>query len=149
MSASRPTSVFLLHGKTFAATLRNLASFLMRLPEDKAWQVEIRPYRKGRTSAQNRALFGVAYPPLMAHLGLAGERDKQDLHRDLCMLFFGEVESPLGGKRPRRTTTTDEDGKDNVLPWDEFSEFYAFVQRKGAELGVYIEDPSPMMTEAA
>lgn len=144
MNASRQPTAFILRGPTFATVLANLTSFLARLPTDKAWEVTVKPHRKARTDAQNRALFGVAYPALMAFMGLSGERDRDDLHRDCCCLYFGTVTTPLGGTKPRRTTTHDETGAKNRLPWDEFSEFYAFVQRKGAEIGCYVPDPDPM-----
>ena len=45
-------------------------------------------------------------------------------------------------KRPRRTTTTDENGKRSVLPTVEFMAVSDFVIQKAAEQGVYIPAPN-------
>lgn len=142
-------STFILHAKDkFRPTvLLNVLAFIPKLSEEKSWEIKIEPYRKERTGKQNRGLFGVGYPPLMEYCGYQGDADKKELHRDMCGEFFGWVDIPTGGRRPARTTTTDEHGKHDVVPWDTFCSFYAFVQRRGAELGVYIPDPDPLWRE--
>lgn len=130
----------------------NAARFLTMLPADQAWEVKVRRYRKPRTDPQNAALWGVAYPPLMEHIGLRGEKEREELHELLCGEYFGWVEYRILGKRkqrPRRTTTRDEHGRRDVLPWDRFCDFYAYVQQRGIEAGVYIPDPDPAMRRAA
>lgn len=130
----------------------NFARFVDALPVDKAWTVKVEPFRKPRTDPQNAALWGVAYPPLMDHIGLRGEREREELHELLCGEFFGWVRYQILGKvkqRPRRTTTRDEHGRREVVPWDVFCEFYAFIQQRGAEVGVFIPDPDPCMRAAA
>jgi hypothetical protein len=120
--------------------LENLVRFLESLPADKAWTIEVKPFRKERTDSQNHALFGVAYPPLVEYTGFTPE----EIHEVMCMEFFGKVEYEVLGVdkvRPYRTTTKDETGKRNVLSTVQFSEFYAHVQRRGAELGIFIADP--------
>lgn len=123
-------------------TLENLAGFIRRLPADKAWTVTVAPFSKERTSPQNKALFGVAYPPLVEATGHTVE----ELHTVMCERYFGIVEYEVLGQRvtrPYRTTTTDENGKRSVMDRIEFSAFYALVQRVGAGIGVYIPDPEP------
>lgn len=130
----------------------NLIQFLMRLPfvlnqRTKAWKVVISEYRPQRSDEQNGALFGVAYPPLMEHMGLRGDKEKEELHELMCGMYFGWVTYTMLGqtkKRPRRTTTTDEFGSRDVLNKLDFASFYDFVQQKGAENGVFIPDPDPM-----
>lgn len=126
----------------------NLLRFLQALPLSEPWEIGVARYKKPRTNPQNAALFGVAYPPLMEHIGLRGEKEREELHELLCGEYFGWVRYEILGKvkqRPRRTTTRDEKGKRDVLPWDGFGEFYAFVQQRGAEAGVFIPDPDPAM----
>lgn len=128
--------------------IRNLVRFLSMLPLDQAWAVDSKRHAKSRTNPQNNALFGVAYPPLMDHIGLRGDKEREELHELLCGDYFGWVRYEILGKvkqRPRRTTTRDEQGKRDVLPWDQFGDFYAFVQQRGAEAGVFIPDPDPAM----
>jgi hypothetical protein len=125
----------------------NAVAFIDRLPANKPFVLAIKPLKRERTSSQNAGLFAAGYPPLMEFCGYQGDADKRELHREFCGAFFGWVDTPTGGSRPARTTTTNERGQRDVVPWDVFCEFYAFVQRKGAELGVFIPDPDPLWRE--
>lgn len=125
----------------------NLDSFLNRLPDTKSWQVEVKEYRKSRSNAQNNALFGVAYPAICRETGY----DPDELHEAMCKKFFGTVEREVMGevtKRPARTTTTNVYGQRDVLNAAEFADFYAMVQRIGAEAGIDVPDPDPMRAAA-
>lgn len=132
-----------------AQVLANLHAFLDRLPDTQSWSIEVKRYVKERTDPQNRALFGVAYPILRDHIGTA---TVDELHLECCERFFGTVDVVVLGrttKRPYRTTTTGPDGKRDVIPWDQFSAFYAMVQQIGAELGLYIPEPEKQIPEHA
>ena len=124
--------------------LANIAKFLAILPANREFIVEIRHYRRSRTLAQNAMLWGLAYPPIMQAMGLSGESDREMLHKAFCELYFGRVEVEIMGVAmtlPKRTTTTDEQGRRSVLTTLEFSDFWSFVQRQAAELGIYVPDP--------
>lgn len=124
----------------------SLAAFLRTVMPGKALCVKVTLKKRQRSDAQNNALFGVAYPPLMEFMGLRGEQEKEELHETLCGLFFGWHHYELLGearKKPKRTTTRNEQGKRDVIPVTEFMAFYAFVQQRGAEIGCYIPDPDP------
>lgn len=140
---------FVLHkDDSRANVLANLQGFLGKLPASKAWKVEITESRKSRTDPQNHALFGVAYPVLEEATGFT----KDELHEAFCKRHFGTVEREVMGQmvsKPFRTTTTDEHGQRNVIPWDAFSDFYAMVQQVGAEAGIFIPDPIPNALRAA
>lgn len=137
--------------------LQNVIRFLQSLPlmnngRVKRWKITVSEYRAERSDAQNHALWGVAYPPLMAHAGLSGEKEKEELHELMCGEYWGWNKKTILGRtkaRPKRTTTKDEAGKRCVLSKMEFCDFYAFVQRKGAEYGCFVPDPDPewFMTE--
>lgn len=104
---------------------------------------ECKRWTKPRSDPQNRALWGVAYPAIRQE---TGQDDLEQMHRDFCGDYYGWVEFEFMGhvrKRPRRTTTTDEEGRRSKVSTDEFSEFYAFVQRRAAEFGIYVPDPEP------
>jgi hypothetical protein len=121
----------------------NMLAFIDRLPDDKPWQIDIEPLKKARTNKQNHALFGVAYAELREQTG----NDKDDLHEYFCGEYFGWDEYFIMGqkhKRPIRTTTTDHEGKRQVMSAAEFSGFYAFIQRRSAENGYYVSDPDPL-----
>jgi hypothetical protein len=126
----------------------NAVAFIDRLPANKPFVLTIEPLKRERSDSQNRGLFGVAYPPLMDFCGLQGDEDKRQLHREFCGEFFGwRDDLPMNMRKPIRTTTTNERGQRDVVPWDVFCAFYGFVQRKGAELGVFIPDPDPLWRE--
>ena len=132
-----------------ASVLSNAQAFLARLPETKSWEVEIRQHRKKRSNPQNRYLFGVCYPILRDASGAA---TIDEIHDECCERFFGTVEVEVLGKRktrPFRRTTTDENGEDSVMGTVDFGKFVEMVQRIGAELGVYIPEPDPMIPEHA
>lgn len=126
--------------------LRKLNRFLRDALPGKKLELVVRQYKPPRSSAQNRALFGVAYKALGEQMGLNGAKEIDDLHTMLCGLFWGWRESKVLGqrkKRPVRTTTTNEAGAREVIPKMLFAEFYSFVQRKAAEFGYLVPDPDP------
>jgi hypothetical protein len=125
------------------AVAQRIVRYLSLLPADKEWKVTVDEYKKERSEPQNNSLFGVAYKAIREATG----NDKDTLHNYFCGEYFGWVpvlDRP--GTKPRRTTTTDEDGKRNVLTTTEFMDFYAFVQQKAAEVcGVYVPDPNEVV----
>lgn len=105
-------------------------------------EVTIKRHIRQRTHKQSKALFGLAYPLLRDHTGYSLD----DIHEWMCGAYFGWNDREVMGRNvssPRRTTTTDEDGKSAVLNTVEFAAFFDFVQQKGAEAGVFIPDPDP------
>lgn len=108
----------------------------------KEVEVTVDTVRQERSTRQNKALFGHAYKVICDETGA----DKDDLHRDFCIKHFGLKEQQVlcfEQRRPRRTTTHDENGKRDVISVEEFSCFYAMVERLAAEFGVYILAPDP------
>lgn len=128
-------------GRELAAA--RAARFVVDFLPGQDVEVIFRKRKRERTHPQNRYLWGVAYKLLSQHTGY----EIDDCAEFLCGQFFGWVEKKLPGNRtaqvPRRTTTTNEEGKRDVLGRVEFGEYVAFVQRVGAKAGVYIPDPDP------
>lgn len=125
----------------------NAAYYLANLPADGKYEVEFRPKKKPRTDKQNRALWAVAYPPIMSAMGMRGEADRLELHEYFCGEYFGWVEYQVMDKRkvrPRRTTTRNEDGKKENVPTEVMADFYNFIQQRAADQGIYVPDPDPM-----
>jgi len=130
------------NGPERGAVLANLHAFVDRLPVSKSWRIEIKEARKDRTCPQNAALWGVAYPKLTEVTGYTAE----ELHHEFCGRYFGwEVVDIFGERRrrPRRTTTSNEQGERDVLGTVEFAAFYDMVQQIGAEAGVDVPSPDP------
>lgn len=124
------------------AVAEELRRFIVNCKPGKPLVVTVKEQRNSRSNQQNNALWGVAYPPLVQATG----NDAAILHEYFCGEFFGWVEREVFGRRkltPRRTTTTDENGKRDVMAMPDFADFYDFVQRRGAENGVWIPDPDP------
>jgi hypothetical protein len=126
--------------------IQRIAAFLARLPEDKAWRISVEQAKSTRSNQQNRYLHGVAYKRLSDATGY----ELEEIRDFMLGKYFGEREIrvprstnyPRGIKMvPRRTTTTNEAGARDVLAWDAFAEYVAFIQRFGAEHGIDIPDP--------
>lgn len=124
--------------------LGNLHAFLDDLDENRSHRIVIKRYVKERTTDANAYLWGVVYVHVVRELGHTDE----DWHTFMCCEFFGEVVVEALGRtqiKPRRTTTTDENGDEDVLEGPEFWDFVEHVRRRAAEGGVYVPDPDPSL----
>lgn len=118
--------------------LAKFIRFVHRLPLDKPWRVTVEPYRKRRSSEQNRYLWGVCYATILEAGGeqLAGWT-KEDLHDYFLGEHFGwETIEGFGRKRIRPIR------RSAKLSTMEFVDYVDFVQQKAAELGIYIPSPN-------
>ena len=114
---------------------------------EKPYLLTLEMKKSTRSTQQNRYLNGIAYKLI----GDATGYERNDISEYLCGTFWGWREKKVPKKPgcngtekvPVRTTTTNEDGIYDVLSWSDFSDFIAFVQRFGAEHGIYIPDPDP------
>ena len=134
-------------GQLFSKIQGNCLACIGNLTDAKNWVITITEEKDQRSIAQNSTLFGVYYPPLMEYMGLAGERDRQDLHEYWCGEYWGWSVTEIMGKkkhRPQRTTTTNEEGKRDVISTSKFNEFCEFIKREAADHGCFIPDPDPM-----
>ena len=126
--------------EAFASFARLVQNFL----PGRDLVVTVEEVKEDRSTKQRAALFGVAYASLMAQMGLRGAREKDDLHEFMLGEYFGWRERPgLGPPRkfPIRTTTTDENGKRDVISVRQQMDFYAFIQQRAAEGGYDVPDP--------
>ena len=121
-------------------SLAYVVAALSSLSKEQPLDVTIDRVRNKRSEYQNHALFGIAYKLLSAFTGYT----KDELHTVMCKKFYGAKRKEIFGvtlDEPVRRTTTDEDGNDDVITTEVFAEFYAMVQREGADLGCVIPDP--------
>ena len=117
--------------------IERVAGFLMRLPQDKAWRVSVTEQKRRRTSQQNRFLFGYVYPTILEQGGEALRGwTAADLHELFLLEHFGS--ETLEGFGRKRLKPLKRSAKLNT---QEFSDFVAYIQRRAAELGIYVEDP--------
>lgn len=120
--------------------------FILDALPGKRLRILIEEDKSTRTSQQNRYLNGVAYPLISDATGF--ERD--DVSEFCCGSYFGWVtvkcpktpSNPEGVKDvPLRTTTRNADGQRDVLKWDAFGDYVAWIQRFAAKKGILIPDP--------
>jgi hypothetical protein len=117
--------------------IERVAGFLARLPQDKAWRVSVQELKRRRTNQQNRYLFGYVYPTILAGGGEALRGwEAADLHELFLLEHFGsETIEGFGRKRLKPLK------RSARLTTQEFSDFVAYIQRRAAELGIFVEDP--------
>ena len=132
-----------------AAALESLVRFLLHFLPGKQITVTADEFKIERSVQQRKALFAAAYKALMPQIGLRGDREKDDLHRFFCCEYWGHKTSALGERIPIRTTTTDADGKRDVISMREQLDFYAFIQQRAAEFGYDVPDPDPLWRQRA
>lgn len=132
--------------------IEKIARYLAVLSTKKAYRLEVVEDRSERSTQQCRYLNGVVYKIIGDAMGY--ERD--DISEFLCGEYWGwhdkrvpkSPKFPYGIERiPVRTTTTNEQGRRDVLPWDQFADYVAFVQRLAAANNIYVPDPDPSWRE--
>lgn len=118
--------------------IERLTKMLHALPTAKAWVVEVSEYHPTRSGNQNRYLFGVVYPTILAAGKLEGW-DKDDLHEYYLGEHFG-WERLDGMGRPRVKPIR----RSSKLTKMEFVAFTDFIMRKAAEMGIYVPAPNEL-----
>jgi hypothetical protein len=127
---------------------QKVATFLSGLDPNRAWELIVRPFKRTRSTQQNRYERGVCCVLLSKAVGY----EPDEIHEWLLGAYFGWKQKavPKTPNNPRgiedvpvRTTTRNELGKRDVLNREQYSDFIAFVQRFGAKHGVFIPDPDP------
>ncbi len=101
--------------------------------------VTVAPYRKERSTPANNRLW-------LLH-GKAAEvagDSPQGMHDDCCCDYFGytEVKMPSGymKRKPKRTTTKNEQGERDVLKGDPFNKFMTWVEQRYIDmLGIWLD----------
>jgi hypothetical protein len=120
------------------ARIARLTGFLAQLSQQCAWEVTVRRVRRTRSQAQNRYLWGVAYPAILAHLpGWTAE----DVH-DYCLGECFGWETLTGFERRRLRPIK----RSATLTVTEFQDFVADIQRRMAEQGIDVPDPNEEQT---
>ena len=132
------------HGRELVA--KRVERFILECFPGKRIRISVEEDKSTRTSQQNRYLYGVCYERVCEATGF----EVDDVAEFCCGSYFGWVtvscpktpSNPTGQKDvPRRTTTKNEEGKRDVLKWDEFGNYVAWIQRFFARKGILIPDP--------
>lgn len=111
---------------------------IMELPRDRAHRMTVEEVKSKRSHAQNAYLWGVCYPTILKKGGeTLGGWDAQDLHDYFLGEYHGwEVIEGFGRKRMKPVK------RSSKLSVFEFMQYVDFIQRKAAELGIYIPSPN-------
>ena len=110
--------------------VKETAAYLMGLPLYPALQVEIKPYRKNRSTSQNR-LYWMWLNCLSDHTG----HTPDELHQEMKVRFLGVEHIEVKGVHlilPKSTTK---------LTTQEFTDFLKKVESAGVELGCALPIP--------
>ena len=129
------SQTFILHANDSgrARVLANLVEFVKRLPDTKAWKLEVAQYAKRRSDQQNRYLWGGVYKAFQA--ALPGW-DTEDIHDYLLGEHFGWERIEGMGRTKLKPIK-----RSSKLTKQEFAEYVDFCIRKGAEHGIYVAPP--------
>lgn len=112
-----------------------LAAVLLAALPGKAVKVEYVEAKAKRSNDQNSYLWGGVYPTILESGQLEGW-NAEDLHEFFLGEVYGwETVSGFGRKRLRPVRRSSRMNK------TEFAHFVAEIQRRMAEIGIYIEDP--------
>lgn len=102
--------------------------------QDQKLVFEVRQYKRTRSLGLNAYHWAAVITPIADFMGESPE----EAHRQLCGAYWGWVEKDLGGlivRKPRRTTTTNEEGKRDVLNWEQMTNFVYFCKAKASDIG--------------
>lgn len=113
-----------------------LLDALAQIDPNKRVKVTVDAYKRSRSLGMNAAHWAGVITPLAEFIGDSPE----EVHRDLCGLYWGWVETQWGGRKPKRTTTHNEAGEKDVLDWEKMSNFMHFCKAKAAEIGAPISE---------
>ena len=133
------TQTFIIPKENRDRMIDRLSGFLRDMTPGKPIKVEVGPYRKTRSSQQNNALWGVAYPAIREATGI----DVNDLHEYLLGEWSGWSETEVFGRKKLKPHK-----RSSKLSTVEFSDYYAFIQQRMAEEGIYVPDPDPFREDA-
>jgi hypothetical protein len=116
-------------------SIERLGRVLSALPLAK-YKVTVEEARTRRSDNQNRYLWGVVYPTILAAGKLEGWSN-EDLHTYLLGEHFGwELVEGFGAKRQRPIR------RSSKLSKLEFMDYVSFIQQRMSEHGIYVPDPN-------
>ena len=117
------------------AAIERVGVVLTRLPHSR-YRITIEDAKSKRSDAQNRYIWGVVYPTILAAGKLEGW-SSEDLHTYLLGEHFGwELVEGFGRKRQRPIR------RSSKLSKLEFVDYVSFIQQRMSEHGIYVPDPN-------
>lgn len=111
--------------------IKAVAVMVAAIDTSKTWCISVEPWKRKRTDAQNRFLWGVAYPMILEQGGeTLGGWTRDDLHEYFLGECFGwEVLEGFGRKRMRPQK------RSSALTKTEFTEYLMFLEQRCLDMG--------------
>ena len=119
-------------GTTADQIIKAVAVMVAAVDTKKSWCITVEPWKRKRSDAQNRFLWGVAYPMILEQGGeTLGGWTRDDLHEYFLGECFGwEVLEGFGRKRMRPLK------RSSGLTKDEFTEYLMFLEQRCLDMGM-------------
>lgn len=119
-------------GTTADQIIKAVATMVAAVDTTKSWCITVEPWKRKRSDAQNRFLWGVAYPMILEQGGeTLGGWTRDDLHEYFLGECFGwEVLEGFGRKRMRPLK------RSSGLTKDEFTEYLMFLEQRCLDMGM-------------
>lgn len=112
--------------------IRAVATMVAAIDISKSWCITVEPWKRKRSDAQNRFLWGVAYPMILEQGGeTLGGWTRDDLHEYFLGECFGwEMLEGFGRKRMRPLK------RSSALTKEEFTEYLMFLEQRCIDMGM-------------
>ena len=112
--------------------IRAVATMVAAIDISKSWCITVEPWKRKRSDAQNRFLWGVAYPMILEQGGeTLGGWTRDDLHEYFLGECFGwEMLEGFGRKRMRPIK------RSSALTKEEFTEYLMFLEQRCIAMGM-------------
>ena len=112
--------------------IKAVATMVAAIDTKKSWCITVEPWKRKRSDAQNRFLWGVAYPMILEQGGeTLGGWTRDDLHEYFLGECFGwEVLEGFGRKRMRPFK------RSSALNKEEFTEYLMFLEQRCIDMGM-------------
>ena len=112
--------------------IKAVAVMVAAVDTTKSWCITVEPWKRKRSDAQNRFLWGVAYPMILEQGGeTLGGWTRDDLHEYFLGECFGwEVLEGFGRKRMRPLK------RSSGLTKEEFTEYLMFLEQRCLDMGM-------------
>lgn len=112
--------------------IKAVATMVVAIDTKKSWCITVEPWKRKRSDAQNRFLWGVVYPMILEQGGeTLGGWTRDDIHEFMLGECFGwEVLEGLGRKRMRPLK------RSSALNKEEFTEYLMFLEQRCIDMGM-------------
>lgn len=112
--------------------IKAVATMVAAIDVKKSWCISVEPWKRKRSDAQNRFLWGVAYAMILEQGGeTLGGWTRDDLHEYFLGECFGwEMLEGFGRKRMRPLK------RSSTLTTEEFKEYLMFLEQRCMDMGM-------------